>query len=37
MRKNSVLFTTFILLSSLFITVTVNAQERKGPPPGGDH
>lgn len=37
MRKSSVLFTAFILLSSLFITVTVSAQERKGPPPGGDH
>ena len=46
MKKSKVFFTTILLLSSLFITVIGNAQDRqgpppnngqKGPPPGGGH
>ncbi|SDR96104.1 Peroxiredoxin [Polaribacter sp. KT25b] len=38
MKKPNLIFATIILISSLFITNTVNAQdhERKGPPPNGD-
>ncbi len=33
MKKSKVFFTTILLLSSLFITVIGNAQDRQGPPP----
>ncbi|GHC53187.1 thioredoxin family protein [Ulvibacter litoralis] len=37
MKKSSVLLTTILLVSSFFITVNANAQERKGPPSNGVH
>ena len=36
MKKSNLIFATIILLSSLFISNTTNAQERKGPPPNGE-
>lgn len=36
MKKSNLLFATIFLLSSLFITNTATAQDRKGPPPNGE-
>ncbi|MDO6810463.1 thioredoxin family protein [Zobellia galactanivorans] len=36
MKKSNVFFTTILLLSSLLVTVNINAQERKGPPQNGE-
>ncbi|WP_341221689.1 redoxin domain-containing protein [Polaribacter atrinae] len=36
MKKNNLIFASIILLSSLFITNTTSAQDRKGPPRNGE-
>jgi peroxiredoxin len=36
MKKSNLIFAAIILMSSLFITNTANAQDRKGPPPNGE-
>ncbi|MDN3667269.1 thioredoxin family protein [Algibacter miyuki] len=36
MKKSNLIFTAIILMSSVFITHTANAQDRKGPPPNGE-
>ena len=37
MKKSNVLFTMILLVSSLFINATMNAQDRQGPPKDGKH
>jgi peroxiredoxin len=36
MKKSNLIFVTIILISSLFITNSTSAQDRKGPPPNGE-